>query len=538
MKETTFHLREHLLFALLTVLTLILCIGVGSVSVPFRDTAEIIFRAIAGWEQPSGSAVAIILYTRLPRVLCVALVGAMLALGGCAMQGLLRNPLADGSTLGVSSGASLGAALAILSGVSIPFLPFGGTAGAAMLSAFLSLVVLLALAFALDHSLATNTLILLGVVFSMFVSALLSLLITFSGDKLRAITFWTMGNLSSASYQNALTLLATLLLCGGIILTQARALNAMSMGEEYALHVGVSVRRVKLTVMICVSAMIGMSVSVGGGIGFVGLGHAAHDSPDCRRESPPDAARLSLRRRDFPAPRRPDFPDNSRPGGAARRRGHVHHRRSGVSCHLPADEKEGARMNLSAEHVSVLRGRTEIVHDVSFSVSDGQWLMICGPNGAGKSTLLSAVSQELPYTGLVTLDGTDLRRMKPRQLARRMAMLRQLSDLAYAYTVEEVVAMGRYAHRGLLQADNGGAEAVERALQAVQLQDKRRQNILTLSGGERQRMLLAQVLCQEPGRAAAGRTRQPFGFALPAGAVSAHRRVAARTGARGGIRRA
>ena len=160
MKETTFHLRDHLLFALLTVLTLILCIGVGSVSVPFRDTAEIIFRAIAGGEQPSGSAVAIILYTRLPRVLC----------------GLLRNPLADGSTLGVSSGASLGAALAILSGVSIPFLPFGGTAGAAMLSAFLSLVVLLALAFALDHSLATNTLILLGVVFSMFVSALLSLL--------------------------------------------------------------------------------------------------------------------------------------------------------------------------------------------------------------------------------------------------------------------------------------------------------------------------------------------------------------------------
>ena len=155
-------------------------------------------------------------------------------------------------------------------------------------------------------------------------------------------------------------------------------------------------------------------------------------------------------------------------------------------------------MNLTAEHVSVLRGRTEIVHDVSFSVSDEQWLMICGPNGAGKSTLLSAVSQELPYTGLVTLDGTDLRRMKPRQLARRMAMLRQLSDLAYAYTVEEVVAMGRYAHRGLLQADNGGAEAVERALQAVQLQDKRRQNILTLSGGERQRMLLAQVLCQEP----------------------------------------
>lgn len=155
-------------------------------------------------------------------------------------------------------------------------------------------------------------------------------------------------------------------------------------------------------------------------------------------------------------------------------------------------------MKLTAEHISVLRGRTEIVHDVSFSVSDGQWLMICGPNGAGKSTLLSAISRELPYAGQVMLDGSDLRLMKPRALAQRMAMLRQLSELSYAYTVEEVVAMGRYAHRGLLRSDEGGAQAVENALCAVQLQDKRQQNILTLSGGERQRMLLAQVLAQQP----------------------------------------
>ena len=266
-----FSLKTYAFFILALLAVMLLCVCIGSVSVAPKDTLTAVFCTLLGKEVPAGISKNIILNVRLPRVLNVALVGAALSLCGAAMQGLLRNPLADGSTLGVSSGASLGAALAILSGVSIPFLPFGGTAGAAMLSAFLSLVVLLALAFALDHSLATNTLILLGVVFSMFVSALLSLLITFSGDKLRAITFWTMGNLSSASYQNALTLLATLLLCGGIILTQARALNTMSMGEEYALHVGVSVRRVKLTVMICVSAMIGMSVSVGGGIGFVGL---------------------------------------------------------------------------------------------------------------------------------------------------------------------------------------------------------------------------------------------------------------------------
>ena len=153
---------------------------------------------------------------------------------------------------------------------------------------------------------------------------------------------------------------------------------------------------------------------------------------------------------------------------------------------------------VKATQVHKAFGNLHVLKGIDLDVEKGELVSIMGASGSGKSTLLSAVSQELPYAGLVTLDGTDLRRMKPRPLARRMAMLRQLSDLAYAYTVEEVVAMGRYAHRGLLQADSGGAEAVERALQAVQLQDKRRQNILTLSGGERQRMLLAQVLCQEP----------------------------------------
>ena len=271
MKETTFHLRDHLLFALLTVLTMILCIGVGSVSVPFRDTAEIIFRAIAGWEQPSGSAVAIILYTRLPRVLCVALVGAMLALGGCAMQGLLRNPLADGSTLGGSAGASLGAAGAILLGFSLPGFALGGTALLAMAFAFLSLLLILGLSYALDRSLSTQTILLTGVIFSMLVSSALSLLIAFSGEKLRSITFWTMGSLSGMGYAQALLLLGVLAPFGGLLLFLGRELNAFALGEENARQVGVPVRRVKLLVMIAASALIGACVSVGGCIGFVGL---------------------------------------------------------------------------------------------------------------------------------------------------------------------------------------------------------------------------------------------------------------------------
>ena len=213
----------------------------------------------------------IILSIRLPRVLSAALSGAALALCGGAMQGLLRNPLADGSTLGVSSGGALGAALAIVLGISIPGLPLAASTGMAMLFSFGSLVMILSLAYAMDRSLATSTIILIGVIFSMLASSLLSLLITFSGEKLRSITFWTMGSLSGRNYTHVLILLGGLAVFGTVLVSQGREMNAFAVGEENARHVGVPVRRVKLRVMIAASALIGMCVSVGGSIGFVGL---------------------------------------------------------------------------------------------------------------------------------------------------------------------------------------------------------------------------------------------------------------------------
>ena len=250
---------------------LLLCVCVGSVSIPLGTTLDVFSRALRGEAQTAGAFASILLQVRMPRVLCAALIGASLSLCGAAMQGLLRNALADGSTLGVSSGASLGAAVAIVLGLSFPALPLSGTAVTAMLFAFASLAGILSLAYAVDHSLSTTTIILIGVVFSMLVSSLLSLLIAFSGEKLRSITFWTMGSLGSASYAGAALLAVCLALFGAALLTQSRALDAFALGEEQALHLGVNVRRVKLTVMIAVSALVGVCVSVGGGIGFVGL---------------------------------------------------------------------------------------------------------------------------------------------------------------------------------------------------------------------------------------------------------------------------
>ena len=255
---------------LVLLMTMLLCVCAGSVPLSPGETLQILWRGLTGTEA-GGSGEAIILRVRLPRVLCVALTGASLSLCGAAMQGLLRNPLADGSTLGVSSGASLGAVLAIVLGMQFPGLPFAGTMVMARLFAFGSLALILTLAYALDRSLATGTIILIGVVFSMFVSSLMNLLITFAGEKIKSITFWTLGSLSGSTYVNALTLLLALTVCGGVLLALGGALNAFALGEEQAQHLGVSVRRVKLTVMAAVSVLLGVCVSIGGTIGFVGL---------------------------------------------------------------------------------------------------------------------------------------------------------------------------------------------------------------------------------------------------------------------------
>ncbi len=268
-----FRTREYLLCAVVTVAVFLLCVCVGSVNLSLSQ----VFSAIASafgrgvGAGAGGAANSIILMVRLPRVICVALSGAALSLCGGAMQGLLRNPLADGSTLGVSSGASLGAVLAIALGLTIPAFPGGATMLLSILFAFLSLMLILTLAYKLDYSLATNTIILIGVIFSMFANSLISLVVTFAGERVRTVVFWMMGSLAGSTYANALALAVALAVCGAVLLRYARELNAFAIGEDNARHVGIDVKRVKLVVMIAVSVLIGVCVSIGGTIGFVGL---------------------------------------------------------------------------------------------------------------------------------------------------------------------------------------------------------------------------------------------------------------------------
>ena len=259
------------LFVLFAILfaVMLLCICVGSVFVDISDVIKSICNALKGIS--SGTAYSIIIKVRIPRVICVALVGASLALCGASMQGLLRNPLADGSTLGVSSGASLGAVIAIALDIKIPSVPLAATMVMAVIFAFLSLAIILSLAYRMDKTLSTDSIVLIGVVFSMFATSIISLITAFAGSKVKTITFWTMGSLSGSGYSTALVLAVGLVLTAPWLLSSARELNAFAIGEENARTIGVDIKSIKLRVLICVSILIGICVSAGGSIGFVGL---------------------------------------------------------------------------------------------------------------------------------------------------------------------------------------------------------------------------------------------------------------------------
>ena len=155
---------------------------------------------------------------------------------------------------------------------------------------------------------------------------------------------------------------------------------------------------------------------------------------------------------------------------------------------------------LQGEHITVRYGSSTVVDDFSFRLGEGEWLMLAGPNGAGKSTLIEAIAQGVPYFGVIRWKGEDIRALKGARLAQRIGVLSQRNNVGYAYTVEEVVSLGRYAYKAGLfsgQDDRGKAE-VEKALEMTGLTELRHASMLTLSGGETQRVFLAQVFAQNP----------------------------------------
>ncbi|MDR6225914.1 FecCD family ABC transporter permease [Desmospora profundinema] len=259
-----------LAFILLLALSMAVSISIGSADIGVADVwSALIGPSVSQEIDPVTEA--IIREIRLPRVLLAALVGAALAAAGTVFQGLLKNPLADPYILGVSSGAAVGAAVAIFTGWGMAWLGRWTVPLWAFALGAVALVCVLALA-RVGSTMRRETLILSGVVVQAFFGAILTYVIaTVSAQEMQRIQFWLMGSVALRDWSHAMVIVP--FLAGGLLLSWllSRSLNLFALGERSAAHVGVSVERVRLTLLVTATLMTAAAVSVAGTIGFVGL---------------------------------------------------------------------------------------------------------------------------------------------------------------------------------------------------------------------------------------------------------------------------
>ncbi len=351
---------------------------------------------------------------RLPRVLLAAVMGAILAISGAAMQGLFRNPLADPSLIGVTAGASLGAALVIVLGGNL----LQGYTGLTLVSAGAFAGGAIAVLFV--YRLATSpsgtsvaTMLLAGIAITALAGALGSLLeFLADNDMLRRISLWKMGGLDGANYPRLLlaTLVGTALLL--VLPRYAGTLNALLLGESEARHLGIDVDRAKIALITWVAIGVGTSVALVGTIAFVGLvvPHIVRMlvGPDHRYCCPP-----------------PPWPARSCWWWPTPCRASCWHR---PSCRWVSSRRlsaypfsspccasattTGCRRERAATGAGQRRalGRQPLLDDINLALEPGQILGLAGPNGAGKSCLLRLIAGDIPLSGgRLLLGGQDPR---------------------------------------------------------------------------------------------------------------------------------
>lgn len=273
-------LSPRLLFIGLSLLLLValwLSLALGPVSLPLDATLRALLRLVGvpldgdGLEQ----AELILAQIRLPRTLLGLAVGAVLAVSGVAMQGLFRNPLADPGLVGVSSGAGLGAAVAIVGGAALGGLPEVLAPYLLSISAFAGGFLITALVYRLgrrDGQTSVVTMLLAGIALNALAFATIGLFTYLADDAtLRTLTFWNLGSLNGASYARLWPLLVVVLAVIAWLPRRASALNALLLGESEARHLGFDVERLKGELVFCTALGVGAAVAASGLIGFIGL---------------------------------------------------------------------------------------------------------------------------------------------------------------------------------------------------------------------------------------------------------------------------
>lgn len=266
-----------LVFAIL--LSAVYSISVGQVYIPFNQSINVLLSIISNNligttdNIDNVSLITIIYQVRMPRVIFALLVGLGLSLCGVVMQAVVQNPLADPYILGVSSGATLGATFSILIGFgSSAILSQFGVAFGAFIGAFITAIAVLILS-SLGGKVTSIKLVLSGVVIGALCSSFSNLIIYFASNAegIKSVTFWSMGSLASASWDKIPIIIFVVVIGIIFFLSQFRVLNAMLLGDESAITLGINLGVFRKIYMIVVALITGTLVAYTGMIGFVGL---------------------------------------------------------------------------------------------------------------------------------------------------------------------------------------------------------------------------------------------------------------------------
>ena len=268
--------NKNLIILCMPIVFLIICMGIsiGSSSINILDTANILLNKMLNIplrDNINPKDISIIWTIRFPRVLLAFMVGGCLSVSGAVVQSILKNELASPYTLGVSSGASLGAGLVIVLGISIPFLGGFTLPIVGFLFGLLTVYLVVVFSAKIDKNMSNNTIILAGMVFSLFLHALLTTMTALFSEDIKSITLWQMGSFSMKgwSYVKALIPFLTIGMIG--VLKYNREMDILTFGEEQAKAVGVDTTKIKKRLFIFSTTLTGAAVSLSGIIGFVDL---------------------------------------------------------------------------------------------------------------------------------------------------------------------------------------------------------------------------------------------------------------------------
>ena len=492
-----------MVLSVILVLTMILATGIGPVSIPFKTVWKIVWNRVTGMGDVSDiklSTQNIVWHLRVPRVLMGAMVGASLTLSGVAMQSFTKNPLASPYVLGISSGATFGATLAIVTG-SLFFLGSYAVEGGAFLGAMAAILIVYYMAKS-GKEVAPIKLVLVGTAIAAMFTAFSNFIVYKAPDdsKIREVTFWTLGSVASSKWEELIPVVVILVPGFICMFAMSDAMNALLMGESSAVTLGVNVNLVRKVTVFLSAALTGVTVAVTGSIGFVGLviPHIVRSmvGADHKKVIPISTliGAIFLVWVDVGA-------------RCARGNSHRNHYLYDRCTDFPVDDpcaqvcvwKEGVRKMLKVENITYKTRQTEILKGVSLQVKQGEFVGVIGPNGSGKSTLLKNIYRMLtPTSGEILLDGKSLIKMSNRKMAERLAVVSQENEANFDFTVGEVVQMGRYPRKKMMEAANErDREIVGRSLEMVGMEEFQERSFLTLSGGEKQRVLIARALAQE-----------------------------------------